>query len=113
MLPSAVALLLVAKVFATGAPVASGVPGGNANPLGLFSEDIDPKNGRPLGNFPRADTHVGLIHAAITIGELSQHATSASVHGRRRWDRDLGRCGHPPQIEIRPRFLPTPGLNRA
>jgi GH15 family glucan-1,4-alpha-glucosidase len=40
------------------------------NPHGLFSEDIEPHTHRLLGNFPQAYTHVGLIHAAMTIGEL-------------------------------------------
>jgi GH15 family glucan-1,4-alpha-glucosidase len=42
----------------------------HANPLGLFSEDVEPDTGRLLGNFPQAYTHVGLVHAAMTIGAL-------------------------------------------
>ncbi len=42
----------------------------HSNSLRLFSEDIEPSTGAMLGNFPQAYTHVGLIHAAMTISEL-------------------------------------------
>jgi GH15 family glucan-1,4-alpha-glucosidase len=38
---------------------------GALSPLGLLSEDIDPRSGRMWGNFPQAYSHVGLIHAAF------------------------------------------------
>jgi len=35
------------------------------SPLGLLSEDFDPRERRMWGNFPQAYSHVGLIHAAF------------------------------------------------
>jgi GH15 family glucan-1,4-alpha-glucosidase len=35
------------------------------SPLGLLSEDVDPKTGTMWGNFPQAYSHVGMIHAAF------------------------------------------------
>ena len=37
---------------------------------GGWMEDIEPATGELLGNFPQAYTHVGLINAAATIGDL-------------------------------------------
>lgn len=41
---------------------------GYANPLGLFSEDLDFKTKEQLGNFPQGYSHLALIDCAITLG---------------------------------------------
>jgi len=40
-----------------------------SNHVGLFSEDIDFKTKRLLGNFPQAYSHLALIETAINLGK--------------------------------------------
>ncbi|MCL7972899.1 MAG: glycoside hydrolase family 15 protein, partial [marine benthic group bacterium] len=41
-----------------------------ASPTGLLAEEIDPKSGELLGNYPQAYSHIGLINAAHVISRL-------------------------------------------
>jgi len=46
------------------------------NDLGLFSEEVAPGTREPLGNFPQAYTHVGVISAALAIEERAARERS-------------------------------------
>jgi GH15 family glucan-1,4-alpha-glucosidase len=50
------------------------------NEVGLLAEEFDPLNGRMLGNFPQAYSHVGVINCALNLsrelGPMAQRATT-------------------------------------
>jgi GH15 family glucan-1,4-alpha-glucosidase len=39
------------------------------SPLGLLSEEYDPRLRRLVGNFPQAFSHVGLVNSALNLSE--------------------------------------------
>ena len=57
-----------------------------SSPLGLYAEEIDPRSGRHLGNFPQAFTHLALINAVMHVirAEEAVEASFADVHARPR-----------------------------
>jgi GH15 family glucan-1,4-alpha-glucosidase len=50
-----------------------------ASPLHLYAEEIDPRTGRHLGNFPQAVTHLALINAVMHVIRAEDDADSSGV----------------------------------
>jgi GH15 family glucan-1,4-alpha-glucosidase len=47
------------------------------NDVGLLAEEVDPRNGEMIGNFPQAFSHIGLVNAAWAITQAQQRTGSA------------------------------------
>jgi GH15 family glucan-1,4-alpha-glucosidase len=52
-----------------------------ASPLDLYAEEIDPKSGRHLGNFPQAFTHLALINAVLHVIRVEDSAPTPAYGG--------------------------------
>jgi GH15 family glucan-1,4-alpha-glucosidase len=59
-----------------------------ASPLGLYAEELDPRSGRHLGNFPQAFTHLALINAVMHVIGAEQGVQAGGM-GPLSWDREL------------------------
>jgi GH15 family glucan-1,4-alpha-glucosidase len=58
-----------------------------SSPLGLFAEEIDPRTGRHLGNFPQAFTHLALINAVMHVIRADQGLEAGQIP----FERELAR----------------------
>lgn len=50
-----------------------------ASPLHLYAEEIEPRTGRHLGNFPQAFTHLALINAVVHVIRAEEEAESTGT----------------------------------
>ena len=50
-----------------------------ASPLQLYAEEIEPRTGRHLGNFPQAFTHLALINAVVHVIRAEEEADGSGT----------------------------------
>jgi alpha,alpha-trehalase len=55
-----------------------------ASQLGLYGEELDPRTGRHLGNFPQAFTHLALINAVMHVIRAEDPRLARQFVSRRR-----------------------------
>ncbi len=74
-----------------------------ASPLELYAEELDPRSGRHLGNFPQAFTHLALVNAVMHVvrAEQTQDQVAVNVHGN---PVAITANGHPEADEPDPGF---------
>jgi GH15 family glucan-1,4-alpha-glucosidase len=63
---------------------------GYASPLQLYAEEIEPRTGRHLGNFPQAFTHLALINAVMHLIRAEQVEQAAANEAHSVAPRTLG-----------------------
>jgi alpha,alpha-trehalase len=54
------------------------------NDVGLLAEEVDPRNGEMIGNFPQAFSHIGLINAAWAITQAQLGSGLGTAPARKR-----------------------------
>ena len=60
------------------------------NPFGLLAEEIDPKSGHFLGNFPQAFSHLGLIAAVLNVEQAKLDPESHALTEHDKFLRTVG-----------------------